>query len=71
MIPELQITGTSTNAIVSWPVTAAQFALQQSPDVTGTNWTTVTNAAVLQGQQYQVGVQVLPGGAFYRLQQQQ
>lgn len=70
LVPELQIAPIGTNVLLSWPVTTKQFALQQSPDVTGTNWTTVTNAVVLQGQQYQVELPVSPGQAFYRLEQE-
>jgi len=57
------------NAIVlSWPVSVAPFALQQSSDLTTGGWSNVTNTPTIVGQQNQVIITRAPGNRFYRLQ---
>lgn len=69
VMPKLQVTISGTNLLLSWPATATPFALNQSLDVNKANWTPVTNVPVLVGQQNELSLPVLPGNAFYRLQQ--
>jgi hypothetical protein len=64
--PRLGLAG--TNAIVlAWPASAVAFALQQSSDLTATNWTPMTNAPTVVGQENQVTLTRPPGNRFYRL----
>ena len=63
------ITLTATNTIVfSWLTEQTAYLLQQNPDLSPTNWVTLSNTPVTVGQQQQV---VLPvpttGRMFYRL----
>lgn len=68
-VPQLQISVTSTNTIlISWPVSPDSFVLQESCDLTKTNWTTVTNTSAVIGQRYQVALPLSSGIACYRLQ---
>jgi hypothetical protein len=67
--PQLQISVTGTNNIlVSWQVSPDSFILQESSDLTKINWTTVTNAPTVIGQQNQVVLPRSAGIACYRLQ---
>lgn len=45
--PSLAIRPSSTNIVVSWPVPSMSFTLQQSTDVTSSNWLNVTTVPVL------------------------
>ena len=66
--PQLRLGLASTNEIVfSWPVSAAPFALEESSDLTATNWTTVTIAPTVIGEENQVMLNRPPGNRFYRL----
>lgn len=69
MIPQLRLAKLlGTNAItLSWPLTVAQFSLEQCPDLATTNWTAVTNTPITQGQQNQMTLSISPGNQFYRL----
>jgi hypothetical protein len=60
---------TSTNTVVlSWPVFATPVVLQESANLSATNWTAVTNAPIVIGQRNQVVLTRSPGNRFYRLQ---
>ncbi|HTL56350.1 MAG TPA: hypothetical protein VL361_11770 [Candidatus Limnocylindrales bacterium] len=68
-LPQLTATVTVTNTIVfSWQVEQTAYSVQQNPNLSPSNWTTVPNAPISIGQQQQV---VLPfpaaGKMFYRL----
>jgi hypothetical protein len=63
----LAFTGTNT-VVLSWPVSTAPVVLQESADLTTTNWTAVTNTPIVIGQQNQVVLRRSPGNRFYRLQ---
>jgi hypothetical protein len=66
--PQLRLGLASTNQIVlSWPVSAASFVLKESSDLTATNWTTVTNAPTVIGEENQVMLNRPSGNRFYRL----
>jgi hypothetical protein len=57
-----------TNRIVlAWPVSAASLVLEESSDLTATNWTTVTNPPTVIGQENQVLLARPLGNGFYRL----
>jgi hypothetical protein len=64
--PRLGLAGSNT-VVLSWPVSAASFVLKESSDLTATNWTTVTNAPTVIGQENQVLLARPPGNRFYRL----
>ena len=66
--PQLRLGLASTNEIVfSWPVAAAPFTLEESSDLTATDWTTVTNAPTVIGEENQVMLNRPSGSRFYRL----
>ena len=67
-VPQVHLGFASTNRIVlSWPLAAAPFILQESSDLTTANWTMVTNAPTVIGEQNQVVLTPSPGNKFYRL----
>ena len=47
--PEVMLSGTllSNNIVLSWPTNATGFGLEENPDLTTTNWVTVTNAPAI------------------------
>ena len=65
--PTLAIVSSADGLLISWPASAAEFVLQHNPDLTTTNWTGVTNAVTLAGNQNQVSVIHPAGNRFYRL----
>lgn len=66
----LALTGTNT-ALVSWPVTALSFQLQENMDLTLTDaWAAVTQPAVTNGAQISVTVPASMGTKFFRLKSQ-
>jgi len=66
--PSLNITPCGTNLTLSWPLPAAGFVLQQSVDLTSTNWANVTNSVTPTNYWKQVSVAPpASGNAFYRL----
>jgi len=46
-IPKLELSPAGANFTLSWIVPSTNFVLQQSSDLTTTNWVTVTNAPIL------------------------
>jgi hypothetical protein len=62
----LSATRSGGNSVLSWPLASAGFALQTTTNILS-NWTTLTNAPVVSGTNWQI---VLPGSGnsgFYRL----
>jgi hypothetical protein len=56
------------NAVLSWPVATAGFAVESSPSLNpGTPWTTLTNAPTLVGNRWQLTVPNSQTSQFYRL----
>jgi hypothetical protein len=53
--------------VLAWPVTAASVVLEESTDLTATNWNPVTNHPTTIGQENQVQLARPPGNRFYRL----
>jgi hypothetical protein len=69
--PLLNITASATGAIVGWTVPSTDFVLQQSSDLTSTNWTDVPGTPVLNftNLQFQMALPGATSGGFYRLSQ--
>ena len=65
--PILTITPSGTNAIISWPVAAGNFALESAPDLGGTNWTVVTNAPAMIGPSFVLTNGIIGYIQFFRL----
>ncbi len=67
--PTLNISQTGTNLLLSWLVPSMEFALQESPDVTTTNWTEVLAPRSLNytNIHYEVTVPSSAERRFYRL----
>ena len=66
--PSLSIRPSGTNLTFSWPLPSAGFVLQQSADLTSTNWANVTNSVTPTNYWNQVTVAPpASGNAFYRL----
>jgi hypothetical protein len=67
--PQVHLTFASTNNIVlSWPVSAVPYVLQETSDLSASNWNTLTNVPTLLGQQYQIVLARPSDNTFYRLQ---
>jgi len=67
-VPQVHLAFAGTNTIqLSWPLSAAGFVVQQSEDLTTANWSMVTNAPTIVGQQNQVVLRRSSGSRFYRL----
>lgn len=67
MIPQLQMaTDPANNLTLTWPATDAKFTLEQTPDLTLTNWTVVTNAPSHQRLQNEVTL-TRTRASFFRL----
>jgi hypothetical protein len=66
--PYLTIQQTNTNsAVLFWIAPSNAFRLQQNPDLTTTNWASVTNSVSVTNSQNQVIVSPAIGHNFYRL----
>ncbi|MGD0349894.1 MAG: hypothetical protein ABSB84_06210 [Verrucomicrobiota bacterium] len=67
--PQLNIAPASTSLTLSWIIPSTNFMLQQSSDLTTTNWTTLTNVPTLNLSNLQNQVILCPsnGSGFYRL----
>jgi hypothetical protein len=67
--PALTLVEQGTSLLLSWTVPSLDFVLQESADLTSSNWTGVTNTATLNlsNLQYQVTVPLSAVNRFYRL----
>lgn len=67
--PQMDITPTSGNLLLSWVIPSTNFVLQQNSDLTTMNWTDVTNAPVLNltNLRDEVMLPSTSGNYFYRL----
>lgn len=66
--PSLQVKASTTNLFLSWPLSAQDFNLQSSTNLTDTNaWTTLTNAPAIVDLQNAVTNPISAGARFYRL----
>ena len=67
-LPHLTVSPATTNAILlSWPLEVTTYAVQQSLDLSPTNWVTLTNTPLVVGSQNEVTVPNPPARMFYRL----
>ena len=66
-LPILTIIASGTNAIVSWPVAAGNFALESAPDLGGSNWTAVPNAPATVDTNFVVTNGITGSAQFFRL----
>ncbi|HXT38591.1 MAG TPA: hypothetical protein VN887_01070 [Candidatus Angelobacter sp.] len=67
-VPQLSITATNQiTVLLSWPAAGGYFALQQNPDLSTTNWVTLTNAPILVSGGYQASLPSSAASMFYRL----
>ena len=66
--PTLSIHAVAGSVVVSWPLTATGFTLQETFDLQAGSWITLTKAPTVLNNQYQV---TLPAAdhAFFRLTQ--
>jgi hypothetical protein len=67
-LPSLQVKASGGNLLLSWPLSAQNFSLQSTTDLTDTNsWTTLTNTPAVVDLQNTVTNPISGGGKFYRL----
>ena len=67
-IPALSISRSSTSAMLSWPATYSDgFVLEQSTNVSATNWTVIGNPVTTLNGTNQVSVSLLENAQFFRL----
>jgi hypothetical protein len=64
---KLSLTVANNNAVISWPAPATGFALQSSPDVAGTNWTSISQNLSTNNGQIFYSTPISAAPAFYRL----
>jgi hypothetical protein len=70
--PLLSISSTSSNLVLSWPVTTVPFQLESAAGLSGgTSWSPVTQTAITNGSTVSVPVPATNGSAFFRLVQTQ
>lgn len=67
--PTLQITKTSSKAVVSWPVSADGFVLEKSDSPNGANWVPETSLRVTNGGLFTITNTISSTNLFYRLRQ--
>jgi hypothetical protein len=66
-IPQLQIQLAGANALLSWPINATGFSLQQASSLAGGGWSAVTNIPVPSGANESVTLPATNGARYYRL----
>jgi hypothetical protein len=67
--PRMTLTASSTNLAFSWTLSSTNFVLQQSSDLTGNDWVTLTNQSVVDFTNLQEQIQIPAGDTarFFRL----
>lgn len=65
--PELSITTSGTNAVLSWSLAAANFTLQSCTNLAGTNWIAVSGMPGTNNGNYVVTNSMVGSARFYRL----
>lgn len=66
--PEIQITSSAGEIILSWPASATNYTLRYATGLPATTWTTVPTPPTQVGDQLIVTNQITPGARFYQLQ---
>ena len=65
--PQLSITPSGSNVIISWPSPSNGFGLQQNPDLSPATWSAVPATNSDNGTIKSITVPAAPGNRFYRL----
>lgn len=65
--PQIAISRTGNNVVLSWPVSAAGFVLESAPGLNSPTWTAVAGAPTVNGDQNTVTAESSTGTRFYRL----
>ena len=65
--PQLSISSSSTNVVLSWPAAQSAFQLQFTANLAPASWTNVTNALVQSGSRLTVTLPIGSGKQFFRL----
>ncbi len=65
--PSLAVSRNGTKAILSWPVSAAGYALESASSLPAPAWTAVADAVVVNGSQNTVTVDAGPANRYFRL----
>jgi hypothetical protein len=63
----LEIALVWTNAVISWPGSAAGFQLQSCPSLSSTNWILVPQTPTLTNGQFTISLPVTNNSCFFRL----
>jgi len=66
-LAQLQIMASGPNAVVSWPLSAAGFVLEEFPASTGGSWLTATNPVTILSAANYVTNSPAPAAKFLRL----
>jgi hypothetical protein len=67
MQPNLNMTLSGPNLVMSWPSSAANFVVQTNSNLSGTNWGTAGYAIATNGANQTVTIPPPPGNLFFRL----
>jgi hypothetical protein len=67
--PQLTISSSGGNLIVSWPVSASTFILESTTSLTSPIWTAVDQGAALAGSRWNLTVAAPAGTKYFRLKQ--
>jgi hypothetical protein len=67
VFPQLRVSETTTNVMLSWPTQSLRFAIQQSRDMSAANWVTLTNAPIVTSSNSQIDIPKPTGTTFFRL----
>jgi hypothetical protein len=65
--PAMTITRSRTNSIIAWSALFTGYLLQRNPDLSSTNWVTLTNTVEVIDGQNQVTLPLAEGRTFFRL----
>lgn len=68
-VPQLTIARSGADALISWPLFAANFQLQSNDNLNSTNWAPVTQPLTTNGNQISTLVPISSPQNFFRLQQ--
>ena len=65
--PQLSISSSAGNVVLSWPAAQATFQLQSTASLAPSSWANVTNLPVQNGSVVTVTLPISPGTRFFRL----
>jgi hypothetical protein len=67
--PQLTISSSGGNVVVSWPVSASTFILESTASLSPVAWTAVQQGATLSGSRWNVTLTAPTGPQYFRLRQ--